>query len=402
MHILLIHQVYAGLNQYGGTRHSELANYLVEKGHQVTVIGSKINYFTGEHASREETSSGKVRFLGADTFFNPQKSYLHRIMNFISYMASSFMIGWRVKNIDLVWGTSPPLFQVPSAWLLSRIKGIPFIFEVRDLWPAFPVELGVIRNKFIIRLAEMVEGFFYKQSDQIVINSPGFLEHLVDKGVPQTKINIVPNGVDTRMFPENLDGDEFRERFDLEDSTVVLYAGAHGMANDLETVLMAAGQMQDIPEVVFVLVGEGKTKPSLMKTAQERGLTNIRFISAQPKTAMPGVLAASDLCLAILRDIPLFKTTYPNKVFDYMAAGKPTLLMIDGVIRDVVEDAKAGVFIPPGDPKGLADAIKLLVSQPDKMKEMGKSGREYLEDHFRRSDQADAMETIFLNQITRD
>jgi len=402
MHILLLHQAYAGLNQYGGTRHAELGNYLIEKGHQFTVIGSKINYLTGEKTTQEELVPERFRFLGADTYFGLHKSYFLRALNFMSFMASSFLIGLRIEHVDLIWGTSPPIFQILPAWLLAKIKRIPLVFEVRDLWPAFPVDMGVIQNKFIIWMAEKVEVFFYQRADQIVINSPGFKNHLLEKGISAEKIKVVPNGVDTSQFPPQIEGDDFRKDFDLEDSLVVLYAGAHGLANDLETVLLAAEHVKNAPEIVFVLVGDGKSKAELKLFADKRALKNVRFIPAQPKTAMPRVLAAADICLAVLKDIPMFKTTYPNKVFDYMAAGKPTLLMIDGVIREVVENAGGGIFVTPGDPVALADAVKLLANQPQRRKEMGLSARSYLQDNFRRSDQADTMENLFRELLPRD
>ncbi len=400
MHILLIHQVYTGLNQSGGTRHAELGTYLIEKGHQFTVIGSKNNYFTGE--TQEELGSGPIRFFGADTYFGLHKSYIHRALNFLSFMVSSFLIGLRIKKVDLVWGTSPPLFQILPAWLLAKINRIPFVFEVRDLWPAFPVGLGVISNKFLIWMAEKVEVFFYKGADHLVINSPGFKDYLLGKGIPEGKISVVPNGVDIRQFPPQSDGDDFRKEYDLENALVVLYAGAHGLANDLETVLLAAEQLKNSPEIVFAFVGDGKSKPELRLFSEKLALTNVRFIPSQPKSSMPQVLAAADICLAVLKDIPLFKTTYPNKVFDYMAAGKPTLLMIDGVIREVVENARGGIFVQPGDPKALVDAIKLLANQPERRKDMGIAAREYLKDNFRRADQADAMEKIFKDLLSRD
>jgi len=402
MNILLIHQAYAGQEQVGGTRHSELGRYLIGNGHNFSVIGSEVSYLTGKASRSEEADDSGIRFIGAKTYSGLHKSYFHRALSFISFMISSFWLGLKMNEIDLYWGTSPPLFQILPTWLLAKLFRKPFVFEVRDLWPAFPVDMGVLNNRLFIKLAESFELFFYRQADHLVINSPGFLDHLLNLGIREDKISIIPNGVDLKYFPENIDGSDFRRQHQLGNKLVVLYAGAHGLANDLEIILKAADKLRDRSDIEFVLVGDGKLKPGLQAEAEQMALTNICFIPPQPKSKIPNVLAAADLCLAILKDIPMFKTTYPNKVFDYMAAGRPTLLMIDGVIREVVENAGGGIFIPPGDPNALEDAVKLMANQPKRRVEMGLAARDYVGKHFSRSDQAEMVEKLFQELLSWD
>jgi glycosyltransferase involved in cell wall biosynthesis len=401
MHILLIHQAFLGEEEAGGTRHYELGRYLAARGHKLSVIASQISYLTGKKITGIHSSEG-IDVYRAYTYSALHKSYLQRAISFISFMISSFWSGLRIRNLDLVWGTSPPLFQAFPAYLLAKLKGVPFVFEIRDLWPAFPVDLGVLRNKPIIWLAEQIELYFYQKADHLVINSPGFKSHLVGKGIPLEKISTIPNGVDLNDFPLESDGSDFRAQYQLGSGLVILYAGAHGLANDLEIVLKAAELMKNQSQVSFVFVGDGKQKADLVRLAESKDLVNIKFIPAQPKVNMPDVLAAADICLAVLRDIPTFKTTYPNKVFDYMAAGKPTLLMIDGVIRKVIEDSEGGLFVKPGDPAALVDAVKLLAGDPVRREQMGRNARRYVEKHFQRSDQALELERLILDLLNKE
>jgi glycosyltransferase involved in cell wall biosynthesis len=393
MHILLIHQSFAAINEPGGTRHHELARYLAEEGHQVTVIASPVSYLTGRvHNHRlpwviREDGDPGVTVLRAYTYPGLHRSFIHRVISFLSFMVSSFLIGLRVKDVDLVWGTSPPIFQGLTAWGHSRIKGVPFLFEVRDLWPAFAVAVGVLRQPILIQASQWLEAFLYRHADHVMVNSPGFIDHVLSRGAK--KVTLVPNSADTAMFDTKATGEDFRRSHDLgsrgEDGTfLALYAGAHGLSNDLGVLLQAADQLRDYPQIKIVLLGDGKEKPALIELAKEMGLSNVHFISPLPKTQMPVALAAADVCIAILKPIPLYATVYPNKVFDYMAAGRPVVLAIDGVIREVVETARAGLFVPPGDPDELARSIRRLSEQPSLCTEMGTNGRQYVETHFDR------------------
>lgn len=403
MHILLIHQSFAALNEPGGTRHHELARYLVEQGHQVTVIASPVSYLTGSQNAPsseefERYGPGAVRILRTYTYRALHRSFLHRVISFISFMVSSFWAGLRVQNVDLVWGTSPPIFQGVTAWALARLKHAPFLFEVRDLWPAFAIGVGVLRQPLLIRASLWLERFLYRHADRVMVNSPGFLEHIKQRGA--RRVELVPNGADPRMFDPLEQGTAFRQANGLEGKFVSLYAGAHGMSNDLPVLLEAARLLQDRPDIRLVLLGDGKEKPALQKLAAEMGLENVCFLPPVAKSDMPQALAGSDACIAILKPIPLYATVYPNKVFDYMAAGRPVILAIDGVIRQVVEDARAGIFVPPGDPTKLADAIRYLADHIELGREMGLRGRAHIEAHFDRAELAARLERIITAMVS--
>lgn len=403
MHILIIHQAFAALDEAGGTRHYELAHHLVTHGHQVTVIASPISYLTGKTRSHKRVKwvekanpEPGITILRTYTYSALHRSFVHRVFSFLSFMFSSFWVGLGVKNVDLVWGTSPPIFQGISAWLLARLKRVRFLFEVRDLWPAFAIDVGVLRNKLLIKLSLWLERFLYRHADQMMVNSPGYVEHVRARGAKH--VTLIPNGADTGMFNPQDNGAAFRAKLGLPAAHtqpfVILYAGAHGMSNDLGVVLSAAEKTRTNKNILFVLVGDGKEKAALQAQANAQGSDNVLFLPPVPKNEMGAVIAAADACIAILKPIEMYKTTYPNKVFDYLASGRPILLAIDGVIREVVESAGAGIFIPPGDSEALAQAAQQLAANPALARQMGLAGRRYLEEHFNRAQLAENLRCL--------
>jgi glycosyltransferase involved in cell wall biosynthesis len=402
MHILLIHQAFAALDEAGGTRHHELARYLVGKGHQVTIIASPVSYLTGKTRQKrvrwveEQKPEAGITILRTYTYSALHKSFVHRVFSFLSFMLSSFLVGMRVPKIDLVWGTSPPIFQGITAWLIARLKRIPFLFEVRDLWPAFAIAVGVLRNPFLIRISLWLERFLYQHADRVMVNSPGFIQHVTEKGARQ--VDLIPNGAAPEMFQVHSNGSDFRRQNQLENKFLILYAGAHGMSNDLGVVLRAANLLRDQDTIHFILVGDGKEKSHLQSQAASLGLTNVHFFPPVAKDQIGEILAASDAGLAILKPLDLYKTTYPNKVFDYMAAGRPVLLAIDGVIREVVERAGAGIAVPPGDPQAMAQAASQLASQPEHSRAMGRAGQSFLTQYYNRQDLAEKL-SLLLNEM---
>jgi glycosyltransferase involved in cell wall biosynthesis len=398
MHVLLIHQAYAGPRDPGGTRHHELATYLASRGHRTTIIASEVSYLTGTTVAAgdtEETPGVRViRLPGSDL----HRSFLARGTSFAQFGARALKAALSIPDVDVVWGTTPPLPQLMPAWLASlRSKG-GLVVEERDLWPEFAIGMGVMKAGAVTDAALAFKRWVYRRARRVIINSPGFLPFLKSYGVEESKIHVVPNGVDPTPFDPALRGEEHRAAWGAEDRFVALYAGALGPANALEVVLDAADELRDT-RALFVLVGDGKARPELERAAAARGLDNVRFVPAVPKDQVPGVLAASDACLACLRDIPLFRTTYPNKVFDYMAAGRPTLLQIDGVIRQVVEEARAGLFVQPGDAHALAVAVRQMMDHPDAAREMGRRGRNVVCERFDRRLQGEQIEALFAELV---
>lgn len=393
MKILLIHQAFVGPNEAGGTRHYEFARHLIQQGHEFTIVASNLSYLTGQRTVegnrlvQKEDIDG-VRVLRAYTYPSLHKGFVWRIILFISFMLTSIWAGLRAGPVDLVMGTSPPIFQACSAWAVALLKRRPFLLEIRDLWPEFAIDMGVLKNPVLIHLSRWLESFLYARATHIVVNSPAYRTYLIEKGIAPEKVTLVANGVDTSAFSPLADGRAVRERYRLDGKFVVTYAGALGLANDIGTILGAAHRLRDKFGIHFLLIGDGKERDNLEAQAKSLHLTNVTFAGSHSKAEMPEFLAASNACVAILQNIPMFRTTYPNKVFDYMAAGRPTVLAIDGVIREVVETANGGVFVPPGNIEALANAILKLSQDREHAQAMGEAARAYVVENFDRQQQA--------------
>ena len=391
MKILLLNQAFVSPEEPGHTRHFEMAKFLREHGHDLVIVASDLNYQTGQRtvARRgvfaEQVIDG-VRILRAYIYPALHRSYVWRVISFLSFMLSSVWTALQVKHVDLVMGTTPPIFQAVSAWLLAWMRHKPFLLEVRDLWPEFGVSMGVLKNRMVIALARWLEKFLYARATHIVVNSPAYRDYMIEKGVPESKVTYIAYGTDVDMFNPGVDGSSIRHELGLPDAFVVLYAGALGQANDIDTILRAAARLNGEDKINFVLFGDGKERARLQSEAEQMKLSNVIFAGVRPKREMPCIVASADVCLAILQDIPMFRTTYPNKVFDYMAAGRATVLVIDGVSRSLIESSNGGVFVQPGDDELLAKTVLELSKDPERVQQMGRNAREYLVKHLDRQD----------------
>jgi glycosyltransferase involved in cell wall biosynthesis len=393
LHILIIHQAFVSPSEPGGTRHYELARYLIDRGHRVTIVASDLSYLsgqrmTGSHGLVSKQDLEGIEVLRAYTYPALHRSFVWRVVSFFSFMFCSFLVSMRVKSVDLIMGTSPPIFQAVSAWLVALLRMKPFLLEIRDLWPEFAIDMGVLKNILLIRLSRGLENFLYRAADHILVNSPAYRTYMIGKGIRSGKVSLIPNGVDSGQFnPEEI-GQRVRHDLGLNGRFIVTYAGALGLANDVPTLLKAAERLSHEKEIHFLLVGDGKERKNLESWGKAHDLKNVTFTGPRPKSDMPQILSASDACVAILQNIPMFRMTYSNKVFDYMAASRPTILAIDGVIREVLEESKGGIFVQPGDDVALASAVASLASDRLKAQAMGLSARKYVVSHFNRTDQA--------------
>ncbi len=402
MNILLIHQAFVSPKEGGGTRHYEFARHLLSKGHRFTVVASNLSYLSGEKVVEsdklvsEEKLDG-IRVLRAYTYPSLHKGFVWRVISFFSFMFTSIIAGLKAGKVDIVMGTSPPIFQAFSAWIVASTRRCPFLLEIRDLWPAFAIDMGVLKNPVLIKLSRWLEQFLYSRAHHILVNSPAYLDYLVSKGVEAEKISLVANGVDPDMFNPSSEGKAIRERLKLKDKFVVTYAGALGLANDIQTILRTAGRLKERKDILFLLVGDGKERKALEMMSEEAGLSNVTFTGSVPKETIPEYLAASGACIATLMDIPMFRTTYPNKVFDYMAAGRPTILAIDGVIREVIETAKGGFVVPPGDDTAMAEAIEKIAAHREGAVDMGMSARAYVIQNLNRHRQVEQFMMLLEN-----
>lgn len=407
MKILLLNQAFVSPDEPGHTRHFEMAKFLQTRGHELVIVASDLNYQTGkrtvEHSGiyAEQNFDG-VRVLRSYIYPALHRSYFWRIISFFSFMFSSVWTALQVKEADLIMGTTPPIFQAVSAWFVALVRRKPFLLEVRDLWPEFGVSMGVLKNPIIIALARWLEMFLYKRATHILVNSPAYREYMLAKGVPENKVTYIPYGTDVDMFNPSVDGSSIRKELNLQDKFVVLYAGALGQANDLDTLLRAAERLKEEERISFVLFGDGKERARLESEAKSKNLTNVIFAGTRPKKDMPLIVASADACLAILQDIPAFRTTYPNKVFDYMAAARASIIVIDGITRKLIEDSNGGVYVQPADDAMLAQKILELSQNPSQVQTMGKDAREYLVKNLDRRDKLDETLGLLKSLTTKE
>jgi len=397
MKILLIHQFFLEKNDGGGSRWNEMARIWGEMGHEITVLAGMNHYNTG---IKNEKYKGRyfyddkdfdkgVRVIRSHVSEAYNVNFLGRLWGYFSFVFSSFYAGaFKAKGkYDIIIVTSPPLFVGITAYVLSVLKKVPFIFEIRDLWPESAIDTGVVTNRLIIKIAYYFESFIYRKAKLINVLTPAFREKLINKkNVPADKIIFIPNAADFSLSEEllqNFDVADFRRKERMDGNLVFTYVGAHGVANHLIQVLDAAESFKNDP-VLFVLIGEGMQKQMLKDEAQKRNLRNVRFVDAVPKKEVFKYILASDIGMSVLKKVDTFKTVYSNKTFDYMSCQKPILMAIDGVSRKLIEDSGAGFYVEPENLDEYKRVIGLYLSKPQLIKEQGENGYKFAKLNFDR------------------
>lgn len=389
MRILVIHQYYLLPGESGGSRFNEFCRLWAEAGHEVSVVAGTFHHrlgataepYRGRWVTREQ--DGPVTVYRAHVPASYMKSYYHRMWSFFGFTLSSISALFRAKRPDVIIATSPPLITAITGWFAARVRWMrtPWVFEIRDLWPESAVTTGVLsKTSPLTKILYWLERRACRSANRINVLTPAFRTSLVERKLATgDKIVFVPNGADVEHFkPASRDNDA-RRRFNWGDRTVFMYAGAHGRANAVGQLIDAAELLRDRPDILIASVGYGPDREALEQTARDRKLDNIMFIGPQPKEAMPEIVAACDVGVAVLQRNPTFHTVYPNKVFDYMACARPTLLAIDGVARQLVcDDAKAGVFAEPEDAAAIAAQIRLLADDAGLRRRLGENGRQWV------------------------
>ncbi|WP_202923387.1 glycosyltransferase family 4 protein [Pontibacter pudoricolor] len=295
---------------------------------------------------------------------------------------------FKVKGkYDIILVTSPPLFVGITAYFLSKLKRVPFVFEIRDLWPESAIDTGVVTNKAIIKLAYWFEAFIYEKAKLINVLTPAFRETLIEKkGVAPEKIIFIPNAADFSLSDkilESFDAEDFRDEKGWNGRFVITYVGAHGVANHLEQILETANLLRDT-NVLFVLIGSGMQKAKLVTQASAMKLDNVQFLDSVSKADVFKYILASDMGTSVLKKVDTFKTVYSNKTFDYMACKRPILMAIDGVSRKLVEEAEAGIYVEPEDSEDFASKIRLYLNNPERVASEGVNGYLYAKQNFDR------------------
>jgi colanic acid biosynthesis glycosyl transferase WcaI len=377
-------------------RVSELSRHWVSAGHDVTVLTGFPNYPTGKLAPGYRGKFWRLLIKENLDGINvvrtwlvplPNRKAFGRMLNHSSFCLSAAFAGLFLSRPDVIIATSPQLLVGLSGWFLARMKRVPFVFEVRDLWPESLAAVGMgDASSLLYRSLERIAKFLYRHSDRIVVVSPAFKDYLVQHmHIDANKIFVVQNGVETDVFDPSRANRNLKKDLGLEGRLVVSYIGTMGMAHGLEKILETAAYLQLVrPEILFLLVGEGSDKGRIVSLATSNRLRNVRFMDEQPRENIPGYIGASDICLVLLKKSDIFKAVIPTKMLEFMSCARPIILGVDGQARKIIEQAQAGISIRPESVTDLTDAVVKLSSDARLRSELGRNGRKYILQHFSR------------------
>lgn len=349
---------------------SEMTETLKAKGHDVIVLTGFPNWPEGKlylgykiKLWQKETIGG-VPIVRIPLYPDHSQSKIPRILNYLSFMVSSSLLGlFLIRRPDVIHAIQPPTTCF-SAWFLSRLWRIPYTYEVQDMWPETLQATGMMNNNKLLALVSTYCDWVYRKAAALRVISPGFRRNLISKGVSAEKIHVISNWVDTDYYSPRLPDVHLSERFGFKGRFNILYAGTIGLAQGIETVLAAAKLVQDIPEIQFVLAGDGLALSSLMEYAATHNIKNVKFLGRQPMELMPDLYALADILLVHLKDDSLFRITIPHKTLTYLSAGKPILAAVAGDVADIINESNAGLTCDPGDPEGLAKTIRIFHEMP--------------------------------------
>jgi len=369
----------------------EMGREWVARGHEVTVVTNFPNHprgvvpeaYRGRSFQIEEVEG--LRVVRCRTYATPNRGVARRTLGHLVFMTQAVLQATRhLRGSDVLVASSPTLFAVVAAWLISLRLRVPFVFEVRDLWPAIFVDLGVIRNRFVIFCLERLELFLYGRAGAVVTVTRAFATDIARRGIPLAKLHVVPNGVDLEAFQPGPKDPALRHRLGFGDELLVLYCGAHGISHALSRILDVAAQLRSDPRVRFLFVGEGSEKARLVTRAHELQLDNVSFHDSVPREDVPALYRAADVCLVPLRAVPLFRSFIPSKMFEILACGRPLLASLDGEAALILRASGAALVVPPEDVSALSAALARLAAEPALRAELAARGRSYVAEHFDR------------------
>jgi glycosyltransferase involved in cell wall biosynthesis len=389
MHILFLTDNFPPEGNAPASRTYEHAREWVKLGHDVTVITCAPNFpegvlFEGYKNKwyQREVMEG-INVVRVKTYITANEGFVKRILDYISFGVMGGIAGLFQTRPDVIVSTSPQFFCACGAWVLSVIRWKPWVFELRDIWPASITAVGAMEKSTVIRVLERLEMFLYRRADRIVAVTNSFKTELIARGIDGDKIDVVINGVDLSKYsPAEAKNPALAEQYGLAAKFVVGYIGTHGMAHALDKVLAAAALLQDNDDVRFLFAGGGAERASLERLTAERGLSNVVMMPRQPKEAMPAVWSLCDISLISLRDTPLFTKVIPSKIFESMGMGLPMVIACPaGEATEIIESTSSGVMVEPENPEALAGCIAGLYSDRTRLAELasasGMSAKSY-------------------------
>lgn len=394
MNILYLSQLFETGNDAGSERHFFFCKYAVRKGHSVTAVTSNVDYKNACVKIQGKQGTVNRMIEGVDihyvySYANFRGSYLKRFYYYLTYFFSSIYRSFSVKKVDVIYAVSTPLTVGFLGYVISRLRGIPFVFEVTDVWPDAPVACGVVKNKALIKLAHRLEMFCYNKTVHIVGLTHGISGNIIAKGIDSKKISIITNGVDFSLFnsaQHDSKRSEVRTGYGFGDKLVAMYMGAHGAYNALGTIIEAATILKDDPRFLFVFIGDGDEKPKLQQRSVDLGLTNVMFLKPVPRIESASLLSAADAFLLPNRKGDFFTGNLPNKLFDFLASARPVVVAGAGETPELVLAAKCGMVGEAEDSQTMAKAlVELAALSIEERTAMGKRGRNYVLEHYDRN-----------------
>ena len=388
---------------------NELVQDLAGRGHELKVLTTFPNHPEGEifegyggKIIQRKVENG-IEVFRSWIFPTSSKRFWPRVLSFLSFTISSLFLGLaRVRNVDVIYTTLQPLSLGPVAVWLGKKMGAKVVLNIQDIHPYAAVQMGALRNPILIRILEGLERWNYRKADRVVVISEGFKENLLQKGVPEAKIEVVPNWADPDFIQPGPKHNQFRDSHGLGDSFTVIYSGGLTHNSNLEPVIEAAELLRDDP-YRFLIVGDGVRKPDLEKMTEDKNLDNIQFLPFQPLDLYPDVLRAADISLVTLSTQAAFASV-PSKIFKQMASGRPVLAITaaGNELDRMVREGKFGLQVPPDDPQALAKAIKWAASHPAELDKMGQRGRGYLRSNFSRDHCIKLIEVVLQESVGED
>lgn len=386
MRILYIHQYFYTPSEPGGTRSYWFSKELVSRGHEVIMLTSSHRGNATKLIERKVIDGINVIYVKNP--YSNDMNVVARLWSFLRFMFISTFIGLRQTNIDLVYATSTPLSVGIPALLIKWLKGTKFIFEVRDLWPEFPIQMGAIKNKIIIKILRLFEKKVYKEAAHVVALSPGMVDGVLNCGIDESKVTLIPNMSKKDEFFQRPKNASVAKSFDLDLGKFhAIHFGTMGIANGLDYIIDAAAclKKQGNSNIDFVFMGGGRNEKDLKKACEENGLTNVKFLGKHRMDIVSEIVNICDCSIVTFADIPILYTNSPNKLFDSLSAGKPIIVNSAGWTKEMVEDNDCGVFVNPNRPEDLADVLVKMSESPAWLAEMSKNSRQLAEDVYDKS-----------------
>lgn len=371
MHILYIHQYFLTPQEPGGTRSYWVAQELIKNGHQVTMLTSSTKF--QEEIKNVNIDGINVIYIKED--YDQNMSVARRLKAFVNFMYKASRIGVQQKNIDLVIATSTPLTIGVPALVIKWLKKTPYVFEVRDLWPEVPIQMGAFKNPLIINLLRWFEKTIYRNAEHVIALSPGMQDGVV-KYIPKEKTSMIPNMAKMDEFwPREKNYELMRVLGLKNDSFKIIHFGSLGLANGAHTIIESAKLMKEVSDVEFLFVGGGSTENDLICEVDKHQLTNVKFLGKFPMKEVSEIVNFCDVSIVSFLDLPILYTNSPNKLFDSLSAGKPIIVNSAGWTKDMVEQHNCGYYVNPIHPEELVEKLLFLKKHPEVVEQMGNNSR---------------------------